>query len=161
MEDVYVKIYVSVDMEGIAGIVFREQLTPGEPLYTEARHLLTHEVNVVVQSLIDVGVDEIIVKDAHHSGLIFCMQDLHRGAQYCFGGLKLADRFAGVDASFDGAFLVGYHGMGGIWKSGSVMEGFKRHWIRSCQRNHYEVEAGSEEIGNTSLKAIDAAPIAP
>jgi D-amino peptidase len=108
-----VKIYVSADMEGIAGVVFREQLVAGEALYEEARHLLTQEVNAVVQSLRDHGVEEIVVKDAHRFGLNFRLDHLHPGARYAIGGFALSDRFAGLDESFDGAFLIGYHAMGG------------------------------------------------
>lgn len=111
------KIYVSVDMEGISGVVLKEQLTKGELLYEEARHLLTDEVNVVVDSLRAIGVEEIYVKDAHSSGFNFLVHKLHSGAHYCVGATKIPERFPGLDSSFDGAMLIGYHAMGGVMKA--------------------------------------------
>lgn len=107
------RIYISVDMEGIAGIVQREQLIPGERLYEEARRLLTDEVNVVVESLVALGVQRIVVKDAHYAGLNLLMPDLHPAAEYCFGGLRAEQRFPALDETFDGAILLGYHAMAG------------------------------------------------
>ncbi len=104
-------------MEGISGIVLKQQLTRGELLYEEARHFLTDEVNVIVESLIAAGVDEIYVKDAHSSGFNFLVHKLHPGAKYCVGATKIPERFPGLDTSFDGAMLIGYHAMGGIEKA--------------------------------------------
>ncbi|MEH7386942.1 M55 family metallopeptidase [Bacillus sp. JJ1521] len=79
------KIYVSVDMEGIAGILLPEQLKKGGLLYEEARKLLTAEVNVVIEGLIEAGAEEIYVKDAHGTGYNFIASELHHGARYCMG----------------------------------------------------------------------------
>lgn len=107
------KIYVSVDMEGIAGILLPEQLRRGEALYEEARRLLTQEVNVIVESLMQLGVSDIIVKDAHGSGFNLIPDSLHPGAFYVMGATRVKERFPGLDSSFTGAFLIGYHAMGG------------------------------------------------
>jgi D-amino peptidase len=107
------KIYVSVDMEGIAGIVLRSQIMRGELHYQEARRLLTDEVNAVVEGLVQGGAHEIIVKDAHGSGFNFIIEDLHASATYCLGSTTVAQRFPGLDSTFDGAILVGYHAMAG------------------------------------------------
>lgn len=107
------KVYVSVDMEGIAGIVLRSQIIQGEPHYQEARRLLTDEVNAVVEGLLSAGARDIIVKDAHSRGFNFLVHDLHPGATYSLGGTPIDRRFPGLDASFDGAILLGYHGMAG------------------------------------------------
>ncbi|WNQ12552.1 M55 family metallopeptidase [Paenibacillus aurantius] len=107
------KIYVSVDMEGIAGIAYKEQTTRGELLYPESRQLLTDEVNAVVEALVQAGAEEIIVKDAHATGLNFLYDRLHPSASYVLGPAVMANRFPGLDATFDGAVLIGYHAMAG------------------------------------------------
>lgn len=107
------KIYVSVDMEGIAGIVLREQLRRGEAFYEEGRRLLTQEVNVLVESLLAQGVTEIVVKDAHGTGFNFLVEQLHEGARYVMGAARTELRFPGLDETFAGAFLIGYHAMAG------------------------------------------------
>lgn len=104
---------MSVDMEGISGVLLKEQLTRGELLYEEARKLLTNEVNVVIESLLEAGVDEIYVKDAHGTGYNFLVNELHPGAMYCMGATRIAQRFPALDSSFDGAMLIGYHAKGG------------------------------------------------
>ncbi|QNK54891.1 M55 family metallopeptidase [Paenibacillus sp. PAMC21692] len=114
------KFYVSVDMEGIAGIAFKEQITRGETLYQEARQLLTDEVNAVVEGLVRAGAKEIIVKDAHATGYNFLFDRLHPAASYVVGPLAMSSRFPGVDSTFDGALLVGYHGMAGT--EGAILD---------------------------------------
>lgn len=107
------KIYVSVDMEGISGVILPEQLKKGGLLYEEARKLLTAEVNAVIEGLIEAGVDDIYVKDAHGTGYNFIASELHHQARYCMGATNISRRFPGLDSSFDGAMLIGYHTMGG------------------------------------------------
>lgn len=107
------KFYVSCDMEGIAGVTLREQLVRGEPLYEEARRLLTLETNAVTVALLDAGATRIIVKDAHGSGFNFIPELLHPGADYVMGATRVENRFPGLDKTFDGALLIGYHAMGG------------------------------------------------
>lgn len=107
------KIYVSVDMEGIAGILLPDQLFPGSSLYEEARKLLTKEVNVIVEALHQEGAKKIVVKDAHGRGFNFLVDDLHPEAIYCMGALRIDQRFPELDETFDAAMLIGYHAMGG------------------------------------------------
>ncbi|MEH7382297.1 M55 family metallopeptidase [Bacillus sp. JJ1533] len=107
------KIYVSVDMEGISGILLPEQLKKGELYYEEARKLLTAEVSVVIEGLIEAGADDIYVKDAHGTGYNFIASELPPEAKYCMGATNVSNRFPGLDSSFDGAMLIGYHAMGG------------------------------------------------
>ncbi|MDF2669934.1 MAG: D-aminopeptidase [Paenibacillus sp.] len=111
------KIYVSVDMEGIAGIISQTQIFKHEQHYEESRRLLTNEVNAVVEGLLQAGAEEIIVKDAHSTGFNFLLGDLHPDAMYCLGGTSIAQRFPGLDSSFDGAILIGYHSMAGTHKA--------------------------------------------
>ncbi len=140
------KFYVSVDMEGIAGIVMREQLIPGERLYEEARVLLTNEVNAVVQSLVDIGASQVVVKDAHYFGLNLLINQLHPAADYCFGGLKASERFAGLDSSFDGALLIGYHAMAGTQRAIRDHTMTAVHWQR--------LELNGQSIGEIGLDAL-------
>lgn len=111
---VALKIYVSVDMEGIAGIVLREQLRRGELFYEEGRRLITQEVNVLVDSLLAAGATDIIVKDAHGTGFNFLIGQLHEGARYVMGAARTEQRFPGLDDTFAGALLIGYHAMAGV-----------------------------------------------
>ncbi|PYI57228.1 M55 family metallopeptidase [Paenibacillus flagellatus] len=137
------KIYVSVDMEGIAGIALPEQLKRGDYFYQEGRHLLTHEVNAIVEGLLEAGATEIIVKDAHATGYNFVPELLHPGALYCMGASPLAERFPGLDESFDGAMLIGYHGMAGAKRA------VRDHTFSSASYQH--VELNGKPVGEIAL----------
>ncbi|MDF2815329.1 MAG: D-aminopeptidase [Paenibacillus sp.] len=137
------KIYVSVDMEGIGGIALAEHLKRGDFFYQEGRHLLTQETNAVVEACIEAGATEIIVKDAHGSGYNFLPELLHPGAEYCMGASPISERFPGLDASFDGAFLIGYHGMAGTIRS------IRDHTFSSASYQH--VELNGVPVGEIAL----------
>ncbi|MFD0869689.1 D-aminopeptidase [Chlamydia abortus] len=140
------KIYASVDMEGITGIVLREQLMRGEPLYNEARHLLTQEVNAVVEGLLEAGAKHIVVKDAHATGFNFIPELLHPDALYCMGGTPIAERFPGLDSSFDGALLIGYHGMAGTRRA------VRDHTMSSASYQYTELNGNP--VGEIVLDAM-------
>ncbi len=140
------KFYVSVDMEGIAGIALREQIFRGEPFYQEARQLLTDEVNAVVEALRQAGATEIVVKDAHATGFNFLYDRLHPAATYAMGPLPFPNRFAGLDASFDGALLVGYHGMAGT--EAAILD----HTFSTA--DIYSLELNGAPIGEIGIDAL-------
>ncbi|HZG58850.1 M55 family metallopeptidase [Paenibacillus sp.] len=140
------KFYVSVDMEGIAGIALKEQITRGEALYQEARQLLTDEVNAVVEALVQAGGEEIVVKDAHGSGYNFLFDRLHPAATYVVGPLAIASRFPKLDSSFDGALLIGYHGMAGT--EGAMLD---HSWSFA---DIYGLEFNGSPIGEIGFEAL-------
>ncbi|WP_135550229.1 M55 family metallopeptidase [Paenibacillus cymbidii] len=140
------KFYVSVDMEGIGGIAYREQIMRGEIYYQEARQLLTEETNAVVEALVEAGATEIVVKDAHALGLNFLYDRLHSAASYVLGPLKLPNRFPGIDSSFDGALLIGYHAMAGT--EGAILD---HSW---SYYDIYGLELNGNPIGEIGFEAL-------
>ncbi|CAI6080177.1 M55 family metallopeptidase [Cohnella sp. JJ-181] len=140
------KFYVSVDMEGIAGVVFKEQIYRGEMFYQEARQLLTDEVNAVVEALAQAGATEVVVKDAHASGFNLLYGDLHPAATLAAGALPLTNRFAGLDETFAGALLIGYHGMAGT--RGAILE----HTFSYA--DIHELALNGEPIGEIGIDAL-------
>lgn len=140
------KFYVSADMEGISGIILRDQLIRGTSLFEEARHLLTKEVNAVTESLVEAGATQIIVKDAHGSGFNFIPELLHSAADYVMGATRVEQRFPGLDSSFDGAFLIGYHAMNG------TREAVADHTMTS--RGWQSIQLNGRMIGEIGLDAL-------
>ena len=59
------KIYISVDMEGISGINSPEYVTRDGRLYGVGQRLMTADVNAAVRGAFDGGADEVIVADMH------------------------------------------------------------------------------------------------
>ena len=109
------RIYISVDMEGIGGVVRPEQAQRGTGEYEQARVWLTREVNSAVYGAQTGGATEIWIKDAHAraTNLIW---DSIRGIKNevrIVQGRTRPVRFPGLDSTFAGLFLVGYHAMAG------------------------------------------------
>jgi len=107
------KIMIGVDMEGITGICSREQTSRQGRLYHEGVELAAGDVNAAVQGLVDAGVDEIVVWDNHASSFNLPFARCHPAAKYRRGGGPNQLRWQGLDSSFDGLILLGYHAKAG------------------------------------------------
>ena len=106
------KVYIAADMEGVAGVFLPEQLSRGTVEYAEARHLLTGEVNAAIAGAFEGGATDVIVKDAHGTGFNLVMEDIDERAEIV-AGASAPERFAGLDETFAGMILLGYHAMAG------------------------------------------------
>lgn len=107
---VFVKVFISFDMEGVAGIVDWSQCrAPGQP-YEEGRALLLGEVNAAIDGALDGGATEIVCNDSHSAMNNLSPAQLHGRAAYLAGRHKPLYMMEGLDASFDAVFFVGYHG---------------------------------------------------
>lgn len=115
------KVYVLTDIEGVSCVVREEQQSYGNREYDEACLLLTREVNAAIDGAIEGGATEILVNDGHgaRSGFNLVPEELHEGAKYLMGGPRPCV-LAGLDKSFNAAFLVGYHAMAGT--QGAVLD---------------------------------------
>jgi D-amino peptidase len=105
-----VKIFISFDMEGVAGIVDWSQcLAPGQA-YEEGRKLLLGEVNAAIDGALAGGATEIVCNDSHETMNNLDPAELHGRAAYIAGRHKPLYMMEGMDDSVDAVFLVGYHG---------------------------------------------------
>ena len=107
------KIFISVDMEGIGGIGTSEMTRHGGKDYETGRHLMTGEVNAVVEAIFENGPAEILVNDSHGDMQNLLHQDLDSRVIYIQGNIKPLGMVQGLDASFDGAIFLGYHARAG------------------------------------------------
>lgn len=109
------KILISVDMEGISGVVASEECsrTAGDD-YPYFRRIMTLEANAAVEGALAAGATDIIVRDAHGSGRNILPDLLHRSARllrdWSFGPKEMME---GIDDTFAAAVLVGYHARAG------------------------------------------------
>ncbi len=104
------KLFISFDMEGVAGIVdWAQCLPPGQP-YEEGRALLLGEVNAAIDGALAAGATEIVCNDSHGPMNNLNPADLHGRAAYIAGRHKPRYMMEGLDDSFDAVFLIGYHG---------------------------------------------------
>jgi D-amino peptidase len=139
------KIYIITDLEGVAGVVLRDQQLKGHKEYDEACSLLTKEVNAAVEGILSVGEAEIYVNDGHGGGFNFVLEELDEEAKFVLGSSR-PFTVGGLDESFDAVFLLGYHSMAGSKK------GVLSHTMNS--RDIYRVIFNGAEIGEIGIEAL-------
>ena len=103
------KIYISVDMEGVAGIADWEQCLPGGDDYALGRDLVLGEVNAAIEGAVAAGADEILVNDSHSVMRNLPPAALGARASYLSGRFKPLYMMEGLDASYDAVVFLGYH----------------------------------------------------
>ena len=104
------KIFISFDMEGVAGIVDWAQCRPPGQPYEEGRALLLGEVNAAIDGALAGGATEVVCNDSHGAMNNLNPADLHGRAAYLAGRHKPWYMMEGLDPSFDAVFFIGYHG---------------------------------------------------
>ena len=109
------KILISVDIEGISGVVAPCEANSGDrtPQYLEARRFITADTNAAIEGALAGGADEIIVEDSHGLEKLNILYDeLHPAARLVRGGPNLLlphDFLTGIDRDVDGILLIGWH----------------------------------------------------
>ena len=104
------KIFISSDMEGTAGVVDWDQCVVGGSQYPYYTDLLTREINAAIEGAMLAGATEFLVNDAHSKMANLKPDALAGRASYLSGRYKPMYMMQGLDASFDAIFLVSYHG---------------------------------------------------
>ncbi len=104
------KVFLSSDMEGTAGVVDWEQCVGDGPEATAGRRLLLAEVNAAIEGARAGGATEIVVNDSHYMMRNLPPEELAAEASYISGSHKPLYMMQGLDSSFDAVALVSYHG---------------------------------------------------
>lgn len=143
------KVYLSTDMEGTAGIVDWAQCIGDGPEAAAGRALLLAEVNAAIDGALTGGAAEFVVNDSHSVMRNLAPDQLHGRASYLSGSHKPLYMMQGLDASFDAVFFVSYHGsMGG---DPAVLS----HTYNPMAVA--EVRLNGEEVGESGVNALVAA----
>ena len=103
------KIYLSSDMEGTAGVVDWDQVTNGSHSYDYFAGLLTNEINAAIDGAISAGATEFLMNDAHGRMANIRPDALSGSARYLSGRFKPMYMMEGLDESFDAIFFISYH----------------------------------------------------
>jgi D-amino peptidase len=103
------KIFISADIEGVAGVVLPAHGEPGNLEYEQARRLMTEETNAAIAGAFDGGAAEVLVNDSHGPMINLIPDLLDPRAELIRGNIKPGGMFAGLDDSYAGAMCVGYH----------------------------------------------------
>lgn len=103
------RVYISVDIEGVCTVVNGESTGAKGHDYTRARRQMTAEANAAVLGALAAGATEILINDAHGSMTNLVPEELHPAAEVIQGTPKPLVMMEGVDGGFDAAIFIGYH----------------------------------------------------
>lgn len=103
------KILISTDIEGVAGVFHHQQVRAGNPEYERARTLMTHEANAAIAGAFDAGATEVLVNDSHGDFRNMPPDLLDPRAQQVMGKPRYLSMMAGVDDKVDAVCMIGYH----------------------------------------------------
>ena len=103
------KVYISADMEGVAGAVTSAQLSSNGFEYGQFRRFMTAEVNAAIDAARAAGADEIVVSDSHGNGQNLLLDELPQDIQLVRSWPRPLGMMEGIDQSFDAAIFIGYH----------------------------------------------------
>jgi D-amino peptidase len=144
------RVLVSVDMEGIAGVVDAEDVSPGHGEYERNRKLLTGETNAAVRGVCAYQAGaEVLVTEAHAGFRNLLPELLDRHAELLRGKPKPDGMMAGLADGIDAVLFIGYHGKAGTPRS--VLP----HTINS--RVIADVRFDGQSLGELGLNAALAA----
>jgi len=108
------KVFISVDMEGVAGVIHWEEVSRTGKDYGLFRKLMTQETNAAITGALEAGATEILVRDSHGSARNILPDLLHSEAElirdWSGGPLSMME---GIDETFDAVIFVGYHARAG------------------------------------------------
>ncbi len=142
------RVWISVDMEGISGIVERRQLLPGQDQYERGRISLMHDLDAVLTELRaapDLEGD-IVVNDSHDGMLNVLWDQRPPGVRLISGGTKALSMNQGVESA-DLALFIGYHAMAGT--AAAVMD-------HTYSGEIFRVTLNGQEVGETGINAAVA-----
>ncbi len=112
------KIFISVDMEGVAGVVQPAQLGPDGFEYARAREWQTGEVNAAIEGARAAGATEFVVCDSHGNAQNLLIDQLPDDVRVVRGFPRPLEMMQGIDDTFDAVLFIGYHGS--EWNAGAV-----------------------------------------
>jgi D-amino peptidase len=104
------RILISTDIEGVAGVFHAEQTRAGNGEYERARRWMTREANAAVEGAFAGGATEVMVNDSHGGFRNLLPDDLDPRARLVLGKPRYLGMVAGVEAGCDALFMIGYHG---------------------------------------------------
>ncbi len=108
------KVFISVDMEGIAGVISGSECSSRGPDYSYFRKIMTEETNAAIEGALNSGATEILVRDGHGAKTNIVPDLLHPKAKLLRGVTsKPENMMLGIDETFDAVIFIGYHAKAG------------------------------------------------
>lgn len=107
------KVFVSVDIEGIAGVSVPLQGRKGNAEYECARRLMTAEASAAVRGAVKGGASQVVVADSHGTMQNILPEELDPRARLVSGAPRTFSMLAGLETEFDALVLIGFHSAAG------------------------------------------------
>jgi len=150
------KTFISVDMEGISGVVQPAQLGPDGFEYQRAREWMTGEVNAAIAGIRESGPAEIVICDSHGNGQSLLIDKVPEDVRIVRGFPRPLEMMQGLDETFTAAMFIGYHAS--EWTPGAV----RGHTISSARLLGVRLNGAevSEGIYNAALAGHFGVPVA-
>lgn len=150
------RVFISIDLEGCAGVVHVDQTRRSGHDYERARRLMSREANAAALGAFDAGASCVIVNDSHGDMRNLLFEELDSRVEIVSGALKPMSMVQGVEAGrADAAFFVGYHS--GAGTRASVLDHTYYGAVVSEVRLHPE-GAGADDPGmivdETAINAL-------
>jgi len=142
------KVFISADMEGIAGVVTPEQLGPSGFEYGRFREFMTNEVIAAIEGAREAGATEIVVADSHGNMQNLLIELLPADVTLVRGSPRPLSMMEGIDSTFDAALFIGYHA------SATNPEGVRAHTMSSAR--YAAVALNGEPIAESGMNAAIA-----
>ncbi|MGB3976276.1 MAG: M55 family metallopeptidase [bacterium] len=104
------KVFISVDMEGVTGVVHFDEVERNKSDFMMFRKLMTAEVNAAINGALEAGASDIIVRDAHDEARNILPEELNKSARLLRGWADSPlSMMEGIDNSYNAVMFVGYH----------------------------------------------------
>jgi len=104
------RFYISADIEGLAGVVSRANLTPGGFEYEPARDWMTNAVIAACETLSELGASEVVVSDSHGNGQNIRFERMPAYVSLVRSWPRPLGMMQGVEVGhYEGVLLIGYH----------------------------------------------------
>jgi len=137
-------VLISVDMEGIAGVVSGDHVTSTHKEYERFRKLMTAEANAAIAGALAGGAAPVVVNDSHGSMTNLLIEELNPAAELISGSPKPFSMMQGIGPGVDAVFFVGYHAASGT--GAAVLE---HTWSGRVA----ELRLNGRAVGETGLNA--------
>ncbi len=142
-------VYISIDMEGVAGIATMDQVVRGGHGYPAAQRLMTGEANAAIAGAFDAGAESVVVNDSHGTMDNLIHEELDPRARVVFGSPKLDCMAEGLSADHDVAIFLGYHAAAG--EPGVLAHTYSSHFA--------EVRLNGRLVSEAEVNALQAAAV--
>jgi D-amino peptidase len=154
-----VKVYISVDIEGISGVVHADMMMPSEREYDRGRRLMVNDANAAIEGAVAAGADYILVGDGHGPMRNLKIEDLHPAAHLVSGtgDAKEYCQLEGADSEqFDAAIFVGYHAMAKTFNAihPHTIAGIAVHELRVNGKPHGETGLNAAVLASLGIPTV-------